>query len=83
MKKVTCKHCGGSTRCACNHCSGSSALGIPEICEACKGKGIVQVADDATSCRHCGGSTRCACVNCGDGLGDAALCHACMGSGYV
>lgn len=83
MKKVSCKHCGGSTRCACNHCSANSALGVAAICKACSGTGSVQIADDAKSCPHCGGGGSCACISCGDGLGHAALCHACKGSGYV
>lgn len=82
MKKVNCKHCGGSTRCACNHCSANSAIGVAAICKACSGKGTYKKADDATSCRHCGGSTRCNCVECGDGLGGSAMCHPCGGSGY-
>lgn len=83
MKKVQCRHCGGSTRCSCNHCSANSAIGVADICKACDGTAKVTIADDATSCPHCGGSTVCACIRCGNGLGGAALCHACKGKGYV
>ena len=82
-KQVTCKHCGGSSRCTCNHCAKNSALGLAETCKACKGTGKVRVSKDATTCPHCGGATRCACPTCGDGLGHAALCHACKGKGLV
>lgn len=81
-KIVTCKHCGGSTRCSCNHCSKSSALGVKVICKACRGKGSYMISEDAKSCAHCGGSTWCRSC-CGDGLGGAARCHVCKGKGYA